>query len=292
MKTCFYLLVVGAFVGFATLLPSIRDAAVAEAPANAPENPAEIFEDSEPPPAPEVEPAIVQPIGKPPAPSKEMLAVTISGPTDGVRGDKAYFSATITGSPEFVSWEVTPAVTGLDVLAEGRGASFAHRHPGVYQIRCTVSGPAGHASSTHDYEILPDPEPPVPPPSATQPAAAPMTQQAMAPPPNAVAWPDAIRLLAGRVASNTRAAEGLIVAGSLRSVANRIKVGTFAGGDPWSEAQRQGREALGAASGPWNRFFSDLAALVGGLRAQGQAVSAQSSILLLESAAEALGKLP
>jgi hypothetical protein len=111
------------------------------------------------------------------------------------------------------------------------------------------------------------------------------------PPPNAVSWPQGVKLLALRVPSPTRSAEGIILAGSFRLTANRIKTGTFAGGDPWDEVQRQAREALGAAYGAWGQFFLDLGGLVAGLRQQGLLAAPQSSILLLESAAEALGSL-
>lgn len=108
----------------------------------------------------------------------------------------------------------------------------------------------------------------------------------------AVNWPQAVKLLAERVASGKRAADGKIVASAFRATANRIKVGTFEGSDPWDDAHRAARESLGADYRPWGQFFADLNQLVGGLRQQGRLANPEESILLLESAADALGRLP
>lgn len=107
-----------------------------------------------------------------------------------------------------------------------------------------------------------------------------------------VHFPDGVRILASQVNSQTRSAEGKIAAGCFRSVANRIKVGTFSGTDPWNEVQRACREALGNAYANWQPFFIGLGQIVDGAKQQGLITNPQSSILLLESAAEALGRLP
>ena len=117
-----------------------------------------------------------------------------------------------------------------------------------------------------------------------------MMQQSAAPP-GTVSWPDGVKLLAGRVSSNTKRAEGMTVAGSFRMVANRIKVGTILGEDPWMASRKQSQEALGAAFGPWEGFFRDLFALVGGLKQRGLLTTPQQNALFLDTTAEALGNL-
>lgn len=108
---------------------------------------------------------------------------------------------------------------------------------------------------------------------------------------NAAGWPQGVKVLANRVASNTRAAEGAIVSGCFRTVANQIKTGTFSGKDPWYAANLQAREALGNAYAPWQPFFADLLKMVSGAKSQGRLIAPQDAVLHLEGTAEALGSL-
>lgn len=105
-----------------------------------------------------------------------------------------------------------------------------------------------------------------------------------------VTWPQGVKLLADRVASGNRSADGRIVAGSFRATANRIKTGLLAG-DPWDEACKGARLALGRNYAPWAPFFSEAGQLVGGLRQQGAMQNPEQAIDVLESAAAVLGGL-
>lgn len=105
-----------------------------------------------------------------------------------------------------------------------------------------------------------------------------------------VTWPQGVKLLADRVATGNRAADGRVVAGSFRATANRIKTGLLAG-DPWDEACKGARLALGRNYAPWAPFFTEAGQLVGGLRQQGALQNPEQAIDVLESAAAVLGGL-
>lgn len=184
-----------------------------------------------------------------------------------------------------------------DASADASGPGAAVHQSRVSAQVSDVSNVLSMLRELHAFEQTLGPQPPQP--------AAPMALGMVSPgmptaamvghppqrPENAVTWPEGIKVLAHRVASNTRAAEGVIVSGCFRSVANQIKTGTFSGNDPWKAANLQAREALGQAYVPWQQFFANLSILTNGLKGQGLIATPQSSVLLLESAAEALSHL-
>ena len=260
-----------------------------------------------------------------PAPAPRAV---ISGDETVMVGRMARLSAGESENAKSFRWIVRPKPDDMEISGErGRDLRISHGAPAVFELELIVGGADGETDvqfselefrsvvgQAAQAAALPQTSPTVADlavalqqlkqlqevmqPAMPQPAMVPPTMPAMAmvgqPPANpqgATTWPGAVKVLADRVRSGTRKAEAMIVAGSFRSVANRIKTGTFSGADPWQETQAQALEALGGAYGPWGSFFLEFNELIHGLKQQGRLPNPQASVLLLESAAEVLGSL-
>lgn len=224
------------------------------------------------------------------------LAVRIIGQRDGLVGDLMYFALEVTGTPDSVEWSLDPPVHGFHILDGRRNAVFSNRDTGEYEIYVSVGGDKQVAHDKFKFAIeagqLPPQAAPAAPTQQFMPQMQmPMMQQQQQMPFGATDWKGGVKVLAERVQSATRRQEGIQLAGSFREVANELRVGTFSGGDPWLEAVKQSREALGASFTPWQQFFRDLITTVASLHQRGVPDVPQQNILLLEGAAEALGDL-
>lgn len=291
-----------AFVlGFSAMLvwPSLRDgfeeAVQAKIPAKIMISQAQT---ETPNPEPEEESLVpAQTIEQTPGPIPETsLSVQIIGPRDGVVGDQMYFSLAITGAPDSVEWSLDPPAHGFHLLDGRRNAIFSNRDDGLYEIYVSIGGDKQVAHDKFKFSLeqgqltqVDTAQPPTQQ-SIPQMQQAPLMQQQM-PQHNMLDWKGAMKILAVRVPSNDRRAEGITLSGCFREVANQLRVGTFSGGDPWVEVNKQAREALGASYAQWQVFFRDLGLSLLSLHQRGVPNTPDQNILLLESSAEALGDL-
>ena len=195
-------------------------------------------------------------------------AVHIMGPADAMLGDQIYLRAVVTGDARFYRWRVSPAVSGLIVMEDGRSAVFSNRNPGIYRFVVAVSGPGGVELDEAEIEVVdtavPEPDPPaaeMPVPAAAA-AAASVAVPQMSAAQRQAAFDQQIAGLVGRVASVNRVAESKIVAGCFRQVAEALQSGALpATREPIGAVLDQAQVALGVSGAAWRPFFVEFAAV-------------------------------
>lgn len=189
----------------------------------------------------------------------------------------------------FASLVVRPA------LSTHAAAQAAPANPAAAEL-AGIDSALGALAKLHEFTKTLAPQPAAAAPPGQQliypPTTAGMAGFPPSRPENAVSLPELVQLLARKVRTNNRSAEAKQVAGCFRSVADRIKIGTFADGDPWEAVSVQAREALGSAYPLWRQaFFVELLKFIDQAKAHGAITDPASSVQHLEDAARALGSL-
>jgi len=216
----------------------------------------------------------------------DMISLKVYGPGETLQGVESYFHVDVQGECGRPLWRLVPDTpNALTVFPDGRRARFHSNVDGDYHVIVTVAGEGRlvclDSLSFTNLQINDA--------STEQPA--PVAAQAFVPPPP-LSVGELTQAALDHVSGDGRTADARVVAGSVRSLVNRIQGGYVEpGADVASEVESHIRSALDGRSENWRPFIDQVHAIIQQRRELGEITTAASAVSCLEEIASTLGRV-